>query len=127
MSRFFRKLIAVLMMMWLPLFSGATLAASLSMQMPSGACHEVMAEQAISNADMGSHHQHHGASPTSQDEQGSSCNTCGVCHLACTGFLTIQSVAFVSVQNAGVLLSPYLVSFSSISFAPLLPPPLARA
>ena len=125
MSRLSRKLVAVLMLLWLPLFSGSALAASISMQLQRG-CHEAVA-QAMAHDEMGDCHQHHGGQPAATDEQGPSCNACGLCHLACTGYLAVPTADLVVAQAAAREITPYLVAFHSFTSAPLVPPPLARA
>ncbi len=127
MFRLSRKFIAVLLLLWLPLFNGSALAASVSMQQQGGACHEAVASQTISHEAMGEHHQHHGEMPATTDEQTPSCSSCGVCHLACTGYLAVPSAQLVAVQAAISEVTPYLVVFHSVTSAPLVPPPLARA
>lgn len=114
------------MLLWLPLFSGNALAASVSMQMQQGSCHKAAASQTMSDMKMGEHHQHHGEMPSAADEKNPSCNTCSVCHLACTGYLAVPTVEIFAVQTAAREVTPYLVAFSSIILAPLVPPPLAR-
>ena len=126
MSKATRKFIAILLAVWLPLFSGGVLAESLSMQLQSGSCHEV-AQNAVADE-----HTHHQLAPAavhdqSTDQQGSSCNACGVCHLACSGYLAGSDLSGLAVQQAAILVVPYLLSFHSITSIPLLPPPLARA
>lgn len=127
MTRSSRRFVAVLLLLWLPLFSGNALAATVSMQMPHGSCHEAAAAQTMAHEDMAEHHQHHGEMPAAQDEHGPSCSACGVCHLACTAYLGIPSVEMAAVQTGAREVTPYLVIFHSVTFAPLVPPPLARA
>jgi hypothetical protein len=129
MFRSSRKFIAVLMLLWLPLFTGGALAASVSMQLPQGSCHEASMSQTMSHEgmDMGEHHQHRGEMPTTTDEHSPSCSACGVCHLACTGYLAVPSVELVAVQTTAREITPYLVVFHSFTSAPLVPPPLVRA
>lgn len=115
------------MLLWLPLFSGSALAASISMQMPQGSCHEAVASQAMSHADMGGQHQHHGEMPATADEHSPACHACGVCHLACTGYLAVPGIEMVAVQAAAREATPYLVAYHSVTSAPLVPPPLVRA
>jgi hypothetical protein len=125
MSHLSRKLVAVLMLLWLPLFSGSALATSVSMQLQHGGCHEAAAPQAMSHEDMGEHH-HHDA-PAAADEQTPACSSCGLCHLACTGYLAVPGAELVAVQTAAREVTPYLVVFHSFTSAPLVPPPLVRA
>lgn len=126
MSRTVRKFIAVLLAVWLPLFSGGVLAESLSMQLQRGSCHE-----AVQNA-VADEHTHHPLAPAavhdqSADQHGSSCNACGVCHLACSSYLAGSDLSGLAVQRAVIPVVSYLLSFHSITSIPLLPPPLARA
>jgi hypothetical protein len=130
MTRSARKLIAVLMLLWLPIFTGSALAASVSMQLPQqSSCHESATSQTMSHAgmDMGEHRMHHGEMPAPAGEHSPSCSDCGVCHLACTGYLAVADVALSAVQAAALELTPYLVVFHSFTSAPLVPPPLVRA
>jgi hypothetical protein len=124
-----RKFVAVLMLLWLPLFTGSALAASVSMQLAQGGCHESATAQTMphEDMDMGEQHMHHGEMPTPTDEHSPSCSACGVCHLACTGYLAVPDVAMAAVQTTAVGITPYLVVFHSITSAPLVPPPLVRA
>ncbi|HEX5338295.1 MAG TPA: DUF2946 domain-containing protein, partial [Gallionella sp.] len=129
MSRLTRKFIAVLMLLWLPLFSGSALAASVSMQ--ARTCHEAAMQQEMQHADECDHHHDEVSTAqnqaTSDDQQDSSCNACGVCHLACSGYLAVQGIAAVAAQMSAQTVTPYVVSFHSITSTPLVPPPLARA
>jgi hypothetical protein len=127
MNRLTRKFIAVLMLLWLPISTGSALAASVSMQLPQADCHKAAAMQAMSHDDMGMHHMHHGAMPAPADRHEPSCNSCGVCHLACTGYLAVPGVTTAAVQTASRETTPYLVFFQSVTSVPLLPPPLVRA
>ena len=127
MSRSCRKLVAVLMLLWLPVFTGNALAASIAMQMPQGECHETSAMQPMPHNNMGEHHMHHGEMPAPADEHNPSCSACGVCHLACTGYLAVPCVTMAAVQTSARETTPYLVAFRSVTSVPLLPPPLVRA
>lgn len=116
MSLSVRKFIAVLLAVWLPLFSGVVLAASVSMQMPHGTCHEMMQND----------HQHdQGHADQPSDHQDSSCDQCSICHLACSSYLGVQDIKNIEVIQMCASATPYLFSFHSITSAPLLPPPLA--
>jgi ferredoxin len=126
MFRKAKKFVAVLMLLWLPLFSSSALATSVSMLMQQADCHEASASQAMTYEDMAEHHQHHGEMAAAADEQAPSCNACGVCHLACTGYLAVPVVELVAAQTVARDSTPYSVSFISVSSAPLDPPPLAR-
>jgi ferredoxin len=123
MSPALRKYIAVLLALWLPLFSGGVLAESLSMQLQRGSCHE-----AAQSTDEHIHHPLASAAVDDQsaDQQGTSCNACGVCHLACSGYLAGSDLSGPAVQRAAISVTSYLLSFHSITSIPLLPPPLTR-
>lgn len=131
MSRLSKKFVAILLLLWLPLFSGNALAASVAMQVPSGHCHDeamqMMPDMEMSDMGMDSHHSQHDETPISADEHSSSCNSCGVCHLACVGYIAMPSLEAIVRQVSASDATPYLVSFRSVTFVPLLPPPLARA
>jgi hypothetical protein len=120
MLRSCRKLIAVLMLMWLPIFTGSALAASISMQLPHGGCNDAAMSETM---DMGEHPMHHDEMPAPAGDQ----STCGVCHLACTGYLAVPGADMPAVQTAAREATPYLVVFDSVTSTPLLPPPLVRA
>lgn len=76
---------------------------------------------------MDEHHMHHDQAPAPADEPGSTCNACGVCHLACTGYLAVADVGVTSFDASALESTPYLVVFHSRTSAPLVPPPLVRA
>lgn len=121
MSLHYRQFIAVFLAIWLPLSGGHALAVSLTMQMPAAHCHdEAMSDMDMDDMVMGE--QDHVAA----DEHHPSCNACGVCHLACTGYFGVQGTWGIAVQIAARDITPYLVAFNSHTSAPLLPPPLAR-
>lgn len=122
-----RKFIAVLLLLWLPVFTGSALAASVSMLLPQDSCHEAAMEGMSHDAmDTGEHHMHHGDMPATTDEHSPSCSACGVCHLACTGYLAMPGPDQAAMQPAAREATPYLVAFNSFTSVPLLPPPLAR-
>ncbi|HCI14084.1 MAG: hypothetical protein A2063_06350 [Gallionellales bacterium GWA2_60_142] len=124
MSNLSRKFVAVLMLLWLPLSGGSALAASLAMQAQQGSCHQA----AMQLDDMSMHH--HDAMPdhsAPHDQSNTSCNDCGVCHLACSGYLAVPGLAAMDMPQAVAATTPYTVSFHSITSTPLVPPPLVRA
>jgi hypothetical protein len=130
MTRSTRKFIAVIMLLWLPVFTGSALAASISMQLPQGECQEAAMLQAMTHESMdmgdmvmGEHQMQHCDTSAPAGEHSS----CGVCHLACTAYLTVPGVSIAAVQTSARETTPYLVVFNSFSSAPLLPPPLVRA
>jgi hypothetical protein len=129
MSQSTRKFIAVLLAIWLPLFSGSVLAASVTMQLHNGTG-PYAAMQGMQNGDaceqqhtMSADGQNHSVMP---DHHGKSCTTCGVCHLACSSYLAVSSLDGLAVHQADDSVVFYVLSFNSISSVPLLPPPLAR-
>lgn len=120
MSRLTQKIIAVLFAIWLPLFSGSALAASVTMQLsnaPAGQCQEMdwMADMEMSDMS------------AAADEVAPACASCGLCHLACTAYLSVPNVTLMTAQTVAQDSTPYAFSFHTIFFTPLLPPPLARA
>jgi Protein of unknown function (DUF2946) len=126
MNRSVKKFIAVIILLWLPVFTGSALAASVSMQLAQGQCHEAAMSHEAMNMDMANmsmdEHQ-----PVPAGEHSPSCNDCGVCHMACTGYLAVPSVSLAAVQTAAREITPYLVVFNSVNSVPLLPPPLVLA
>jgi hypothetical protein len=127
MFRPFKKFIAVLMLLWLPLSTASALAATVSMQMPQGDCHEPAAAHAMPHDATGGHHLHHGSMPATTDQHSPSCSACGVCHLAGAGYLAVPGVELSTVQTAARDNTPYLVVFNAVPSSPLVPPPLVRA
>ncbi len=122
-----RRFVAVILLLWLPLFSASALAATISMQTQQGRCHETATSHTMAHSHMGAHHQHHSEMAPATDEHSPSCNGCGVCHLACTGFLAEPGIALAAAETPVRENTPYLVAFDSFSSVPLVPPPLARA
>lgn len=109
MSRTFKKLLAILLALWLPLFSGNILAAA--MHVPAhGACHEMAAMQ--------DSHTH-----ANQDADQKPCN----CHQACCCYLGVQEISVSAALQTADSIPPYLFSFHTVSSIPLLPPPLKFA
>ena len=118
------------MLLWLPLFSGSALAATVRMQLQHGNCHEAVVEQTMEHCDMmnmGGHHQHHDNAPAPAEHHSPACDTCGICHLVSAGYLGIPDTQPATAQAAADMTTPYLVAFTSFTSAPLLPPPLVRA
>ena len=113
-----------MLLLWLPIFTGNALAASIVMQMPAGHCHDEsmqMADMDMGDMDMSDHDM-----SASADDQDSGCNSCSVCHFACTGYLAVATATITPTQRFSGEITPYLVDFHSFTSAPLLPPPLAR-
>jgi ferredoxin len=124
MSRPYRKLVAIILMLWLPLFSGNALAASVLMQIPSSHCHD---ETVSSMSGMNIHDMDEQQMPASSDDSGTSCHTCGICHLACSGYVAMTEITPSTLQLSELALHAGQISFRSLTFAPLVPPPLTRA
>lgn len=127
-----RKIVAVFIAIWLPLFSGNALAVAVAMQAMGGESHIVVAQE----GEQCPHHaaaQHtryaadHDQSVDTQDQQNSSCGSSGICHLACSGYLATATIAVVEAQPFALTYEPFSTPFRSIALTPLDPPPLARA
>jgi hypothetical protein len=124
MSRSAQKIIAMFFAVWLPLFSGSALAASVTMRMPAGHCQDESMQMA--GMDMGDMDMSVQQMPAAADQHHPACNACSVCHLACTGYLAVPGADMFAAQTRARDITPYLLAFSSFTSAPLLPPPLAR-
>lgn len=117
MCKITRKLIAVLLAIWLPLFGGSALAATVSMQLQQDAC---------AGMDMQMPDDHQRATPDQMpDQQHAPCDNCGICHLVSSGYLAGPDTGILAVQQTSASVTPYLFSYHSITSTPLLPPPLA--
>jgi len=123
MSRTVRKLIALFMLLWLPLSGGNALAASLAMQLPNGSCHEAVAMSQHATGE----HQPMQVNHAMHDVPTAPCTACGICHLACSGFILPQLELAVLVAPSALIVTFIPEIFVSHISAPLLPPPLARA
>jgi Protein of unknown function (DUF2946) len=121
MSRTSRKFLAVLMLLWLPVFTGSTLASSVSMQLAQSKCHGAAAPQMAGMSMNGNHHMDQCNSPAPNH------NGCGVCQLACSDYVGITGVTVPQPPMTAREITPYVLAYTSISIVPLLPPPLARA
>jgi len=135
MLRLPRKFAAVLLAAWLPLFSGNALAASIVMQAKSGDC-DVMQQVSPPSQHISVPHQHlhhfqlaanHDQSPVHQGQHSSSCNHCGVCQLACSGYLAAATIDVADAQSSAQSFTLFSTQFQSVTSAPLDPPPLALA
>lgn len=134
MSRTFGKFIAVILAIWLPLFSGNALAVSVAMQSMGGDCHSAAAQQdelkphCASTVQQHAHHEQLAAdtelSAGHQDQPAG--EDCGTCHLACCGYLAAVSIEVMGAQPSALLYLPATAQFQSITSTPLDPPPLAR-
>lgn len=125
----------MLLAVWLPLFSGYALADSIVMQNMHGDCHgaEQVSHPPRQVSDLHQHmHQvqlaaseHHSAGQ--HDSQNSTCNNnCGICQLACSGYLAAVTIDVVEAQPSSQTFTLFATQFQSVTTAPLDPPPLAR-
>ena len=132
-----KKFIAVILAIWLPLFSGNVLAVSVAMQTMDGDCHSVVAQQGETQPHCASIMQQHmqhaqftadqDRSAGHQDQQNPAGENCGTCHLACCGYLAAASIEVTETQPSAGLFTLLSTQFQSIPSTPLDPPPLARA
>lgn len=128
MFRLFRKFIAVLLAIWLPLFSGNMLAMTVSM--PGGeAGHTSVAKHDLAHTSS-QHHQTvamdrcaaQDESANSHTQSDTGCKHSAACQLAvATGQINVDLPVSAKQETQ------YLMLFQSQSVAPLDPPPLARA
>jgi hypothetical protein len=134
MSRLSRKFVAVLLAVWLPFFGGNALAASIVMQSMNGDCHGVQQvlhpSQHVSDLHQ---HMHQVQLPANDhqsagqhDSQSPTCNNCGVCQLACSGYLAAVTIDVAEAQPSSQSFTLSSAQFQSYTSAPLDPPPLAR-
>ena len=85
MSSITKKWIAVLLAIWLPLFTGNALAASVLMQMSHDACDTILQMDACDQMTSV-------APGQTDDQQDAACADCGLCHLACSAYLTMPEI-----------------------------------
>lgn len=142
MIRLPRKFVAVLLAIWLPLFSGNALAVSIGMQSVGGDCH--VAQPGVEQS--GAQHSHHssnmhhhmqiaadqsGGHQEQQNHQHNQQNShhkfCSVCQLACCGYLAAVTFEVAEIQLSAQSFTPFLTQFQSVVPTPLDPPPLVRA
>lgn len=104
-----KKFIAIMLVIWLPLFSGDALAVAVSME-PGCQMHAMQKQSATAR------HIHDG---------GMSCHACGFCHLAGTGYLAVSQTMLIFPDRTGKLDSFYPSAYRSAALPRLDPPPLA--
>lgn len=132
MDRLSTNIVAILLAVWLPLFSGNVLAVSVAMQTTRGDCHAVM-QTGSAHHDASMHQHMHQAVDLAQqqdhqnDHPKTSYNDCGVCQLACCGYMAAVVIEVARVEPAAQLFISAVTSFRSVFSAPLDPPPLALA
>jgi len=130
-----RKFVAVLLAVWLPLFSGYALADSIVMQNMHGDCHGAQhvshPSQHVSDFHQHMHHvqladnEHQPAGQ--HDSQGTNHKNCGVCQIACSGYLAAVTIDVLEAQPSSQSFTLFSTQFQSFTSAPLVPPPLVRA
>jgi len=132
-----KKFIAVLLAIWLPLFSGNALAESVAMQSQGEGCHAAPPQQSghLSHHASAKHQHMHQAqlaadpAPSSDQhgQQSSSCKNHTICHLVCCGYVASSVSVIIAVQQADRIFTPYLDAPRTLILPLLDPPPLARA
>jgi hypothetical protein len=133
MIRSVRKFVAIILAIWMPLFSGNVLAVSVVMQAVGGDCHPVVTQQDKQHLYHATTTQHaqsasnQDQSADLQDKQDSACENSGICHLACCGYMAIASIKVAETQPVAQSFTSSSIQFQSIALTPLDPPPLARA
>jgi hypothetical protein len=139
MLRTFKKFIAVLLAVWLPLFSGNALAMSVAMPTMDGDCPMAAQQGGHDSQQTSAAHQYtqpphlaaHQDAPAGdcdnhQDQQSSTHGNCGVCQLACCGYMAAATIKTSKAQLLAQLFTPVLTQFQSTTPTPLDHPPLAR-
>lgn len=129
MSHTIRKFVAVLLAVWLPLFSGNALAMAVSMPGSGEASHTAVANPELAHASSQYHQtvvmDHcatHDESANSHTQSDTGCKHPAACQLAVvTGRINVALPVSAKQETQ------YLMSFQSQSVAPLDQPPLARA
>ena len=128
MSMRSRKFIAVLLLLWLPLFSAIAVAESLAMQLQRGDCHEpAEMMMTMSHDDMMDHGMMHHEAMQSSEDDGSSCTSCAICHVACSAFVDAPVMAMQLIETGSQPVRSIPETFVSHLSAPLDPPPLGAA
>ncbi len=135
MLRLSRKFVAVLLAIWLPLFSANALAVSILMQTTNADCHSAQPvsehSQPVSVSHLHMHHMqlaaHQEQQNSQHDQQNAAHKNCGVCQLACCGYLAAVAVEVAEAQPSAQSFMRPSTQFQSFTPAPLDPPPLARA
>ena len=136
MFRFARKFVAVLLAIWLPLFSGNALAEAVVMHSKGGSCHATAQQGGHHSHQASARHQHmhqehlaanHDLPSSQHNQQDSSCNDHAVCHLVCCGYVAGSVPVMVAAQQADRIFAPYLDSPRTLTLPLFDPPPLARA
>jgi hypothetical protein len=124
----FRQFLAVFLAVWLPLFSGNALAASIVMPSMGGDCQAMQTVQTASAMDQQLQLAADQQQQIPQQDQHNTChNDHGICQIACCSYLAAVTLAIADIPSAAQSFSPSSTQFQSFTSAPLDPPPLARA
>ena len=118
-----RKFAALLLAIWLPLFSGNALAASVTMLAMSDEC-PMMAAQINAHQQQSSHYGEQAADQ--HDVHNTACNDSGVCHFACSGYMATLVFEVMKVLQSVQSYPASTTQFQSCTTTPLDPPPLSR-
>ena len=136
MFRTIRKFIAVVLAIWLPLFSGNALAGAVVMHAKGGNCHTAVQQSGHHSHDASARHQHmHPAHPAANPDvssshrvqSNSSCDGHAACHQVCCGYAAGSALVIVAAQQADRIFAPYLETPRSRTLPLFDPPPLAPA
>ena len=131
MSRPLKKLIALMLAVWFPLFSGNALAMHVAMKVGGADCQAAATQQTshLSHQDKFSagklDAQQNQATPHHEGKN-AGCSSCSVCHLACCGYISTATITMAEVQQPPATYPFFSTLFQSFTSAPLDPPPLAR-
>jgi len=131
----FKKLIAILLAIWLPLFSGNALAGSVAMQSMGGSCHAAVAQQNEYRSHHASAAHEHQAQLAAnpdlpsgyQGQPNTSCKNHAICHLVCCGYVANSTLIVIAEQQPDIAFTPYLVTPHTLTLPLFDPPPIARA
>jgi hypothetical protein len=130
-----KKFIALLLAIWLPLFSGSALAGAVAMQAKGGDCHVAVTQL---NEHYPHHisttHEHQGQLAANsdlpsgqQDQPNTSCKNHAICHLACCGYVANSILTIVAEQQPDRAFTPYLVTPRTLTLPLFDPPPITRS
>lgn len=104
-----KNALAIILAIWLPLFSGNAVSVSLSM---TTLCQAGSAQKGMKSMD-------------NQAHKYGSCADCGFCRIAGNGFMASSGLSRAWLAESPFVPYFYLFSFNSVTSAPLDPPPLA--
>lgn len=127
MAPHFRQFLAVFLAVWLPLFSGNALAASIVMPSMGGDCQTMQSAHTASAMDQYLQLVADQQQIPPHDQDNTCHNDRSICQLACCSYLAAVTVAIADIPSAAQSFVPSSTQFQSFTSAPLDPPPLARA